>query len=55
MWEEIDVRVAVSGEHAYFSVFSNHAVSDRETFLLFGNVAESVCCGRIEEFRDMRS
>lgn len=36
--EEIDVCVAVCCQHAYSAMFSDHAVSDWEAFLRFGDV-----------------
>ena len=40
--KEVDVRIAVGGEHFDPAMLSNQAVPDRKPFLLFGNVAECI-------------
>ena len=53
--EQIDVCVAVGGEHSDPAMLSDHAVPDGETFFLFGNVAECICRRGVEQLRDVRS
>ena len=51
MGEEVDVCVAVGGEHSYAAVFADEAVADGEGFLLLADVFEGVCCGGVYQVR----
>lgn len=53
--KEVDVRIAVGGEHFDSAMLSNQAVPDRKPFLLFGNVAECIRRRGVKQPRDVWS
>ena len=48
VWEEIDVCIAMGGQHTYSTMFPDETMPNGKTFLFFHNIAERVCCGCIE-------
>lgn len=53
--KDINMSVAMGSQHADAAVLVDEAVSDREVFLLPGDVAQGVGGGGVEEFGDVRS
>lgn len=48
MREQVDMCVAVGGEHSDAAILANQPVPDGEPFLFFGDVAEGICCRGVE-------